>query len=131
MYICATLGLVSAHLLAKLECNRLCQCSCSDLGSKGNSHLKTIQHTSFKVAYTWMPYYQFSLNASVYWEAILKDIVPYWHEQDGLMVNEKSIAGTPTRFTSTSSLRPICSTASCSCRPRFRIAASGTPVCTI
>lgn len=56
--------------------------------SCGNSDLKTVRPAFALLSYTWMPTNSFSLNASFSWDNIIHDIVPYWHEINGLMVNE-------------------------------------------
>lgn len=62
-------------------------------GSRGNSELKTVRQAFALLSYTWMPTNNFSLNASFSWDNIIHDIVPYWHEIDGLMVKEMINSG--------------------------------------
>lgn len=62
-------------------------------GSKGNSDLKTVRQAFALLSYTWMPSNEFSLNASFTWDNIIDDIVPYWHEINGLMVKEMINSG--------------------------------------
>ncbi len=40
-----------------------------------------------------MPSNLFSLNSSFSWDNIINDIVPYWHEINGLMVKEMINSG--------------------------------------
>lgn len=62
-------------------------------GSKGNADLKTVRQAYALVSYTWMPSNLFSLNSSFSWDNIINDIVPYWHEINGLMVKEMINSG--------------------------------------
>ncbi len=62
-------------------------------GSKGNSDLKTVRQAFALLSYTWMPSNEFSLNASFTWDNIIDDIVPYWHEINGVMVKEMINSG--------------------------------------
>lgn len=62
-------------------------------GSKGNSDLKTQRYLYSVISYSWMPTKIFSLNASLNWEQIMDDIVPYWHPIDGLMVKDMINSG--------------------------------------
>ena len=48
---------------------------------------------SFRRSNTWMPSNLFSLNSSFSWDNIINDIVPYWHEINGLMVKEMINSG--------------------------------------
>lgn len=62
-------------------------------GSRGNADLKTVRQAFALLSYTWMPVNSFSLNAAVTWDNIIHDIVPYWHEENGLMVREMVNSG--------------------------------------
>lgn len=62
-------------------------------GSKGNADLKTVRQAFALASHTWMPNNTFSLNSSFSWDNIINDIVPYWHEIDGLMVKEMINSG--------------------------------------
>lgn len=62
-------------------------------GSKGNADLKTVRQAYALLSYTWMPSNVFSLNTSCSWDNIINDIVPYWHEINGLMVKEMINSG--------------------------------------
>lgn len=62
-------------------------------GSKGNADLKTVRQAFALISHTWMPNNTFSLNSSFSWDNIINDIVPYWHEIDGLMVKEMINSG--------------------------------------
>lgn len=62
-------------------------------GSKGNADLKTVRQAYALLSYTWMPSNLFSLNSSFSWDNIINDIVPYWHEINGLMVKEMINSG--------------------------------------
>lgn len=62
-------------------------------GSKGNANLKTMRQAYAMLSYTWMPSNTFSLNASVQWDNIINDIVPWWHPEGSLMVKEMVNSG--------------------------------------
>ena len=62
-------------------------------GSKGNADLKTQRKASAMISYTWMPANAFSINTSFSWDNIINDVVPYWHEIDGLMVKKMINSG--------------------------------------
>lgn len=62
-------------------------------GSKGNANLKTERQAFALLSYTWMPSNTFSLNSSFSWDNIINDVVPYWHEINGLMVKEMINSG--------------------------------------
>lgn len=62
-------------------------------GSLGSPDLKTMQQCSALLTYTWMPRNTFSLNASVGWDNIVNDIVPYWHPVGEFMVREMINSG--------------------------------------
>lgn len=62
-------------------------------GSKGNADLKTERQAYALLSYTWMPSNTFSLNSSFSWDNIINDVVPYWHEINGLMVKEMINSG--------------------------------------
>lgn len=62
-------------------------------GSQGSPDLKTMQQCFAVLSYTWMPRNAFSLNASVKWDNIVNDIVPYWHPVGELMVKEMVNSG--------------------------------------
>lgn len=66
-------------------------------GLRGNQHrldgIGKILDLSFRRSNTWMPSNLFSLNSSFSWDNIINDIVPYWHEINGLMVKEMINSG--------------------------------------
>lgn len=57
-------------------------------GTKGNASLKPQRYAGARLSYSWMPISGFSLNADVSWEEIMHDIVPSWHPENGLMVQD-------------------------------------------
>lgn len=57
-------------------------------GTKGNADLRPQRYMTGVMTYTWMPANIFSLNATLRWEMIKDDIVPYWHPADGMMIKE-------------------------------------------
>lgn len=62
-------------------------------GSKGNDNLKTMRQAYAMLSYTWMPSNSFSLNASIQWDNIINDIVPWWHTEGELMIKEMINSG--------------------------------------
>lgn len=57
-------------------------------GTKGNAELKPERYGEAGVSHSWMPGNVFSLSSSFYWELIHDEVVPYWHEEGRLMVND-------------------------------------------
>ena len=70
-------------------------------GVKGNADLKTQRYLYSVLTYSWMPVNKFSLNATVLWEQIIDDIVPYWYPIDGLMVKDMVNSGNYNIFSGT------------------------------
>lgn len=68
---------------------------------KGNADLKTQRYLYSVLTYSWMPVNKFSLNATVLWEQIIDDIVPYWYPIDGLMVKDMVNSGNYNIFSGT------------------------------
>ena len=57
-------------------------------GTKGNASLKPQRYVSTLASYSWMPSNSFSLSASLSWEEIMHDIVPSWHPDGNMMVQD-------------------------------------------
>ena len=57
-------------------------------GTKGNATLKPQRYVSTLASYSWMPSNSFSLSASLSWEEIMHDIVPSWHPDGNMMVQD-------------------------------------------
>lgn len=57
-------------------------------GTKGNATLNPQRYTAALASYAWMPVNCFSLSTDVMWEEIMHDIVPSWHPDNGLMVQD-------------------------------------------
>lgn len=57
-------------------------------GTKGNAALKPQRYAAALASYAWMPVNIFSLSADVMWEEVMHDIVPSWHPENNLMVQD-------------------------------------------
>ena len=57
-------------------------------GTKGNADLRPEIYGDAGISHSWMPGNVFSLYTSLGWELIHDEVVPYWHEEGRLMVND-------------------------------------------
>ena len=57
-------------------------------GTKGNASLKPQRYVLTLASYSWMPSNSFSLSADLSWEEIMHDIVPSWHPDGNMMVQD-------------------------------------------
>ena len=57
-------------------------------GTKGNAELNPERYGDAGISHSWMPGNTFSLYTSLNWELIHDEVVPYWHEEGRLMVND-------------------------------------------
>lgn len=57
-------------------------------GTKGNAELNPERYGDAGISHSWMPGNTFSLYTSLDWELIHDEVVPYWHEEGRLMVND-------------------------------------------